>query len=411
MRADFLTFVRLRMDAGNQFIICLKIFTAAAVICNGFFGRCELTQVVCAQAIEGLIEHNCVLGDILIRRTAKVHQFFPDQLCARRFIAFLRCHFNVKCTGINRLPCLTHRAFDKRAGKLSRVLDNLADILIDQRIRIIFLFEAAFIIRFVFDGGNNVNIQLAAVVPHDNILKISYDSLVEQVVKITAIVRLILAHGIVVHLDVNIFCKLGINRDRTASIGLLLIDRVKAFLCSADISYSCALAVAVLLINVVDRLIKRHDLAVKGLIEALKRADKRFDIVDSLTKNERLRALHLICADCVKEDFELPLHFLLLASRALRKSGNKRRFPVGQIINGLFNIFRFCNIKGIFLKRLKVLPVIVSILVNRFLLLFHQIKDLDEHIANRIGVQELIISTYQICLKLVVQANVALRCL
>ena len=121
--------------------------------------------------------------------------------------------------------------------------------------------------------------------------------------------------------------------------------------------------------------------------------------------------MHLICANCVEENFELPLHFLLLTSRPLCEPGNKRRFPIRQIINGLFNIFRFRNIKGIFLKRLKILPVIVSILVNRFFLLFHQIKDLDEHITNRVGVQEFVVGTYQVRLKLVVQANVALRSL
>ena len=132
-------------------------------------------------------------------------------------------------------------------------------------------------------------------------------------------------------------------------------------------------------------------------------------IVNSLTENERLSALYLIRADCIEEDLELPFHLLLLTSRPLCKSGNKRGFPIGEIVNGLFNIFGFCNVEGILLKCFKVLPVIISILVNGFFLFLHQIKNLDEHVTNRVGVQELVVGTYQVCLELVAQANVALR--
>ena len=119
--------------------------------------------------------------------------------------------------------------------------------------------------------------------------------------------------------------------------------------------------------------------------------------------------MYLIRADCIEEDLELPFHLLLLTSRPLCKSGNKRGFPIGEIVNGLFNIFGFCNVEGILLKCFKVLPVIISILVNGFFLFLHQIKNLDEHVTNRVGVQELVVGTYQVCLELVAQANVALR--
>ena len=194
------------MNTSYQLVIRLEVLTAAAVICNGFFWWRKFTQIICTQTIERLIEHNCVLGDIFIRGTTKVHQLFPDQLCAWRFVTFLWCHFNVKCTRIDRLPRLTHRAFNERAGKLSRVFDNLTDILVNQRIRIIFLLEAAFIIGFVFDGGYNVNIQLASIVSHDNIFEVPHDALVKQVVKIAIIIRLILAHGIIMNLRVDILC-------------------------------------------------------------------------------------------------------------------------------------------------------------------------------------------------------------
>ena len=117
--------------------------------------------------------------------------------------------------------------------------------------------------------------------------------------------------------------------------------------------------------------------------------------------------MYLIVFNGIHICLELTLHFLLIAGRMLGPLAEQRHLTIRKVIDSLFDILSLGVIKGVSFKTIKILLAVILFFVNRFFLLFHKIKNLNQQVADCIRMHELVICTYEIGFELVVLSKIA----